>query len=111
MKMPAIVARALVGLTRLSSRAAIASGSRCYLPTSSASYDSAGSDCAAHAAHKMSSRSAPSRRTCAALQSWLLDRRQQQSRALRNRSNAHQRPVGERIIRVRLKRPQREPHD
>ena len=62
-------------------------------------------------AHKMSLRSAPSRRTSAALQSWLLDRRQQQSRALRNRSNAHQRPVGERIIRVRLKRPQREPHD
>ena len=63
------------------------------------------------AAHKVSLRSAPSRRTSAALQSWLLDRRQQQSRALRNRSNAHQRPVGERIIRVRLKRPQREPHD
>ena len=39
------------------------------------------------------------------------NRRQQQSRALRNRSNAHQRPVGERIIKVRLKRPQREPHD
>ena len=38
------------------------------------------------AAHKMSSRSAPSRRTSAALQSWLLDRRQQQSRALRNGS-------------------------
>src|SRR6202040_3575068 len=70
-----------------------------------------GSDCAARAAHKMSSRSAPSRRTSAALQSWLLDRRQQPSRALRNRLNAHQRPVGERIIRVRLKRPQREPHD
>jgi hypothetical protein len=98
-------------LPRSSSRAAIASGSRCYLPISSASYDLAGSDCAARAAHKMSSRSAPSRRTSAALQSWLLDRRQQQSRALRNRSNAHQRPVGERIIRVRLKRPQREPHD
>ena len=66
---------------------------------------------AARAAHKMSSRSAPSRRTSAALQSWLLDRREQQSHALRNRSNAHQRPVGERIIRVpRLKRPQREPH-
>jgi hypothetical protein len=46
-------------------------------------------------AHKMSSRSAPSRRTSAALQSWLLDRRQQQSRALRNRSNARQRPQWE----------------
>jgi hypothetical protein len=80
-----------------------------YLPISSASYDLAGSDCAARAAHKTSSRSALSRRTSAALQSWVLDRRQQQSLALRKRSNAHQRPLGERIIRVRRKRPQREP--
>ena len=94
MKMPAISPGPSSALPRSSSRAAIASGSKCYLPISSASYDLAGSDCAARAAHKMSSRSAPSRRTSAALQSWLLDRRQQQSRALRNRSNAHQRSTG-----------------
>ena len=106
------LARALVGTSRVRAVAPQSQAGRdAICPSRSASYDLAGSDCAARAAHKMSSRSAPSRRTSAALQSWLLDRRQQQSRALRNRSNAHQRPVGEPIMRVRLKRPQREPHD
>ena len=68
-------------LPRSSSRAAIASGSRCYSPISSASCDLAGLDCAARAAHKMSSHLP---RIFADLQSSLLDRRRQQSRALRN---------------------------
>ena len=71
-------------LPRSSSRAAIASGSRCYSPISSASCDLAGLDCAARAAHKMSSHPAPLPRIFADLQSSLLDRRRQQSRALRN---------------------------
>ena len=71
-------------LPHLSSHAAIASGSRCYSPISSASCGLAGLDCAARAAHKMSSHSAPLRRISADLQSSSLDRRRQHSRALRN---------------------------
>jgi hypothetical protein len=89
-------------LLHLSGRAAIASGSRCYSPISSASCDLIDLDCAARAAPKMSSHSAPSRRISADLQSSLLDRRRQQSCALRNQClmplpliKRRQRPMGE----------------
>ena len=52
----------LSAVPRSSSPAAIASGSRCYSLISSASCDLADLDCAARAAHKMSSHSAPSRK-------------------------------------------------
>ena len=71
-------------LPHLSSHAAIASGSRCYLPISSASCDLADLDCGARAAHKMSSHSGLLRRTFAGLPSSLLDRRRQQSCAQRD---------------------------
>ena len=77
MRMPAMSPPRSSVLPHSSSRAAIASGSRCYSPISSASYGLAGSDCAARAAHKMSSRSAPSCRISADSPSSLLDRRQQ----------------------------------
>ena len=104
-------------LPRSSSRAAIASGSRCYSPISSASCDLAGLIFAARAAHKMSSHSAHLRKISADLQSSLLDRRQQQSRALRNQCLMPlpliKRPPASNgsMIRVRFKRPQRGPHD
>ncbi len=66
-------------LPHLSGHAAIASGSRCYLPISSASCDLADLDCGARAAHKMNSHSGLLRRTFAGLPSSLLDRRRQQS--------------------------------
>jgi hypothetical protein len=68
MRMPAMSPGPLSALLRLSSRAAIASGSRCCSPITSAFCDLADVDCAARAVHKMSSHSPPSRRTFAALQ-------------------------------------------
>ena len=79
-----------LALPRLSSRAAIANASRCYLPISSASCGLADLDCAAREAHKISSLSAPSRRTFAGLPSSLLVRRQQQRNCvLLSRSGPH----------------------
>ena len=71
------VARALAKTEASSNRAVTASASRCCSPISSASCGSAGCGCAAHAAHKLSSRSPRSRRTYAGSPSWSLDRHQQ----------------------------------
>src|SRR5262245_37120128 len=79
MRMPAMLPEPWSALPHLSSHAAIASGSRCYLPISSASCDLADLDCGARAAHKMNSHSGLLRRTFAGLLSSLLDRRRQQS--------------------------------
>ena len=76
----------------------IASGSRRCLPTSNASCDLADLDCAARAAHKMSSHWAPLHRTSAALQNSSLDRRQQLRCALRV-------GVGRQLLLIKSRRP------
>src|SRR4029079_1042565 len=80
-------------LPHLSSHAAIASGSRCYLPISSASCDLADLDCGSRSAHKTSSHSGLLRRTCAGLPSSLLDRRRQQSCAQRDQCRTSAPPL------------------
>lgn len=80
-------------LRRLNNRAAIANGSRCCLLILSASCDSGDLDCAARAVHRMSLHLAPSPRTFVALRSLSFDRRQQLSRAPRNRRAGRQFPL------------------
>jgi hypothetical protein len=76
---------AFLPLLHKQGRAVTASASRCCLPTSSASSGSGGSACAGPAAHKTSSRSPRSRRTCGASPSWRLGRPRCPPRTLRKR--------------------------
>src|SRR6201987_5775809 len=93
MRMPAMLPGRGSALPHLSIHAAIASGSRCYLPISSASCDLADLDCGARAAHKMSSHSGLLRRTFAGLPSSLLDRRRQPSCAQRDQCRTSAPPL------------------
>lgn len=93
MRMPAMSPGRWSALPHLSGHAAIASGSRCYLPISSASCDLADLDCGARAAHKMSSHSGLLRRTFAGLPSSLLGRRRQQSSARRDQCRTSAPPL------------------